>query len=75
MLLSSWVMLLYMMMSQLLHANVIPDMSTVDVMLTSSLSESVTWVGSAGIWVGSTHPGEEDAWGASAHVGKCLAGE
>jgi hypothetical protein len=31
-------------------------------MLTSSLSGSVTWVGSTGIWVGSNHPGEEDAW-------------
>jgi len=44
-------------------------------MLTSSLSGSVTWVGSTGIRVGSTHPGQEDAWGASARVGRRLAGE
>ena len=37
-------------------------------MLPSSLSESVTWVRLAGIWVGSTHPGEEDAWGAWANA-------
>jgi len=74
---SSWAMLLYMMMSQLHHANVIPGMSTVhdDVTFTSSLSGSAIWVGSTGIRVGSTHPGEEDAWGASARVGKLLAGE
>ena len=41
-------------------------------MLTSSLSESATWVGSTGIRVGSTHPGEEDAWGASARVADAL---
>jgi hypothetical protein len=70
---SSWVMLLYMMMSQLHHANAIPHMSTV--MLMSSLSESATWVGSTGIRVGSTHPGEEDAWGAFARVDRRLAGE
>jgi len=29
-------------------------------MLTSSISGSVKWVGSTGIRVGSTHPGEED---------------
>ena len=45
------------------------------VMLTSSISGSVTWVGSTGIRVGSAHPGEEDAWGASARVGKRLVGE
>jgi len=45
------------------------------VMLTSSISGSVTWVGSTGILVGSAHPGEEDAWGASARVGRRLAGE
>jgi len=42
-----------------------------DAMITSSLSGSVTWVGSSGIWVGSAHPGEEDAWrrvGACGHV-------
>ena len=36
------------------------------------------WVGSTGIRVGSTHPGEEDAWhawGASVRVGRRLAGE
>jgi len=44
-------------------------------MLTSSLSGSVTWVGSTGIRVGSTHPVEEDAWGVSARVGIRLAGE
>jgi hypothetical protein len=33
-----------------------------DAMLTSSLSESGTWVGSSGIRVGSAHPGEDDAW-------------
>jgi hypothetical protein len=45
------------------------------VMLTSSLSGSAMWVGSTGIRVGSAHPGEEDAWGASARVGRRLAGE
>jgi hypothetical protein len=45
------------------------------VMMTSSLSGSGTWVGSTGIWVGSAHSGEEDAWGASALVGRCPAGE
>jgi hypothetical protein len=45
------------------------------VMLMSSLSGSAMWVGSTGIRVGSAHPGEEDAWGASAHVGRRLAGE
>ena len=30
---------------------------------------------STGIRVGSTHPGEEDAWGASVRVGRRLAGE
>jgi len=44
-------------------------------MLTSLISGSVTWVGSTDIRVGSAHPGEEDAWGASAHVGRRLAGE
>jgi len=47
-------------------------------MLTSSISGSVTWVGSTGIWVGSAHPGEEEewhAWGVSARVGRCPAGE
>jgi len=43
-------------------------------MLTSSLSESVTWVESTGIHVGSAHPGEEDPWGASARVGRHLVG-
>ena len=43
------------------------------VMLTSSLSGSVTWVGSTGIRVGSTHPGEEDAWRV-ARVASHLAG-
>ena len=33
-----------------------------DVMMTSSLSGSGTWVGSSGIRVGSAHPGEEDTW-------------
>jgi hypothetical protein len=44
------------------------------VRMTSSLSGSVTWVGSTGIRVGSAHPGEEDAWGASARVGRRLTG-
>jgi len=47
------------------------------VMLTSLISGSAMWVGSTGIRVGSDHPGEEDAWhawGASARVGRCLAG-
>jgi hypothetical protein len=41
-------------------------------MLTSSLSGSATWVGSTGIRVGSTQPGEEDAWGASERVADAL---
>jgi hypothetical protein len=45
------------------------------VMRMSSLSGSATWVGSTGIRVGSTHPGEEDTWGASARVDRRLAGE
>jgi len=45
------------------------------VMLTSFISGSAMWVGSTGIRVGSAHPGEEDAWGASARVGRRLAGE
>jgi len=47
-------------------------------MLMSFISGSVTWDGSTGIRVGSTHPGEEDAWhawGASARVGRRPAGE
>jgi hypothetical protein len=44
------------------------------VMLTSSLSGPVTWVGSFGIRVGSAHQGEEDAWGASVRVGRRLTG-
>ena len=36
---------------------------------------TVHMVGSTGIRVGSTHPGEEDAWGASARLGRRLAGE
>jgi len=38
-------------------------------------SGSAMWVGSTGIRVGSAHPGEEDAWHASARVGRRLAGE
>jgi len=38
------------------------------VMQTSLISGSVTWVGSA-------HPGEKDAWGPSARVGRRPAGE
>jgi hypothetical protein len=38
-------------------------------MLMSSLSGSVKWVRSSGIWVGSAHLDEEDVWGASASVG------
>jgi len=34
----------------------------------SSISGSVTWVGSTGIRVGSAHPGEEDAWHAWARL-------
>jgi hypothetical protein len=45
------------------------------VMQTSLISGSVTWVGSTGIRVGSAHPGEEDAWGPSARVGRRPAGE
>jgi hypothetical protein len=47
------------------------------VMITSSLSGSGTWVGSSGIRVGSTNPGEEDAcdaWRASMRVASLLAG-
>jgi len=43
-------------------------------MLTSSLSGSVTWIGSSGIRVWSAHQGEEDAWGASARVDCYLFG-
>jgi len=43
-------------------------------MLTSSLSGSDTWVRSTGIQVGSGHPGEEDAWGASARFDSHLVG-
>jgi hypothetical protein len=50
------------------------------VMLTSSISRSVTWVGSTGIQIGSAHPGEEDAWadalperdGACGHVRRLI---
>jgi len=35
-------------------------------------SGSGTWVESSGIRVGSAHLGEEDAWGVSVNVGKCL---
>jgi hypothetical protein len=62
MLMSSLACLLFMLTSLLRHADVI-------------LSGPVTWVGSTGIRVGSTHPGEEDAWGASARVGRRPAGE
>jgi hypothetical protein len=47
------------------------------IMMTSSLSGSVAWVGSTGIWVGSAHPNEEDAWhtwGTSERVGHHLIG-
>jgi len=44
------------------------------IMLTSSICGSVTWVGLTGIRVGSAHPGEEDAWGASARVDSHLVG-
>ena len=47
------------------------------VMMTSSLSGSVAWVGSSGIRVGSGHSGEEDAcdaWRASVRVVSNLAG-
>jgi hypothetical protein len=47
------------------------------VVMTSSLSESGTWVGSSGIRVESAHPGEEDvcdAWSASVRVGSLLSG-
>jgi hypothetical protein len=41
-------------------------------MLTSLISGSAMWVGSTGIRVGSAHPGEEDAWGASARMADAL---
>jgi hypothetical protein len=45
-----------------------------DVMMTSSLSGSGTWVGSSGIRVGSAHPGGEDTWRASVRVASHPAG-
>jgi len=48
-----------------------------DIMITSSLSRSGTWVRSSGIRAGSAHPGEEDAcdtWRASVSLASNLAG-
>ena len=52
------------------------DMPTLydDVMMTSSLSGPVIWIGSSGIRVGSAHPAKEDAWGTSVRVDNHLVG-
>ena len=47
------------------------------IMMMSSLPGSDRWVESSGIWVGPTHPDEEDmwhVWGASRRVGILLVG-
>jgi hypothetical protein len=51
-----------MMMSQIRHADIIN-------IRVSHMGRVIWYSGRA------THPGEEDAWGASARVGKRLAGE
>jgi len=51
-----------MMMSQIRHADIIN-------IRVSHMGRVIWYSGQA------THPGEEDAWGASARVGKRLAGE